>query len=177
MLIPRTHATRWFEISEQFPVLPLTGPRQVGKTTLLQDAQGPTRKYALLDDPTLRALATEDPALFLQRFPPPVLIDEIQYAPQMLPFIKLAVDEARTPGLFWLTGSQRFQMMKGVSESLAGRVAIMHLLGFSGRERRRLEPGVPPFPPPRFTHSIPSIGSRPWSAGGQRNAVEPGAGY
>lgn len=146
-MIPRTLTSRWFEISQQFPVLLLTGPRQVGKTTLLQDARAPTRTYASLDDPTLRALASEDPALFLQRFPPPVLIDEIQYAPQLLPLIKMAVDESRTPGMFWLTGSQQFQMMKGVSESLAGRVAITHLLGFSGRERRKLELDVPPFLP------------------------------
>ncbi len=159
MFVPRTLTSRWFEISEQFPALLLTGPRQVGKTTLLQDAQESSRKYASLDDPTLRALATEDPALFLQRFPPPVLIDEIQYAPQLLPFIKMAVDETRTPGMFWLTGSQQFQMMKGVSESLAGRVAIMNLLGFSGRERRRIELGVPPFLP-----TSESIGRREASA-------------
>jgi uncharacterized protein len=147
LMIPRTLTSRWFEIAQQFPVLLLTGPRQVGKTTLLQDAREPTRTYATLDDPILRALASEDPALFLQRFPPPVLIDEIQYAPQLLPLIKMAVDESRTPGMFWLTGSQQFQMMKGVSESLAGRVAITHLLGFSGRERRKLELDVPPFLP------------------------------
>jgi len=146
-MIPRTLTSRWFEISQQFPVLLLTGPRQVGKTTLLQNAREPARTYASLDDPTLRALASEDPALFLQRFPPPVLIDEIQYAPQLLPLIKMAVDESRAPGMFWLTGSQQFQMMKGVSESLAGRVAITHLLGFSGRERRKLELDVPPFLP------------------------------
>jgi predicted AAA+ superfamily ATPase len=102
-----------------------------------------------LDDPSARALASEEPALFLQRFAPPVLIDEIQYAPQLLPLIKMAVDANRKPGMFWLTGSQQFHMMKGISETLAGRVAIMHLLGFSGRERKKLDLNVLPFLPTR----------------------------
>lgn len=147
MFLPRTLTSCWLDVSRQFPVLLLTGPRQVGKTTLLQHACEPGRTYASLDDPALRALASEDPALFLQRFPPPVLIDEIQYAPQLLPLIKMAVDAKREPGTFWLTGSQQFQMMKGVSETLAGRVAIMHLLGFSGRERHKLDLDVLPFLP------------------------------
>ena len=70
----------------------------------------------------------------MQRFPPPVLIDEIQYATELLPYIKMAADRAGEPGLFWLTGSQQFHLMKGVSESLAGRVAVLHLLGLSRRE-------------------------------------------
>lgn len=137
----------WLAAGEQFPVLLLTGPRQVGKTTLLQHLCEKSRRYVTLDDPALRMLAQDDPALFLQRFEPPVLIDEIQYAPQLLPLIKMAADARRKLGLFWLTGSQRFQMMKGVSETLAGRVAILNLLGFSNRERHRLELRVEPFLP------------------------------
>lgn len=137
----------WMEASAQFPVLLLTGPRQVGKTTLLQHLCPKNRRYVTLDDPNLRTLAREDPALFIERFESPVLIDEIQYAPQLLPRIKMAVDAARKPGLFWLTGSQQFQMMKGISETLAGRVGILNLLGFSGRERFRLDLDVPPFTP------------------------------
>lgn len=90
----------WLEASGQFRVLMLTGPRQVGKTTLLQHLCSPDRRYVTLDDPTVRTLANEDPALFLQRFPPPLLVDEIQYAPGLLPYIKMAVDADARPGWF-----------------------------------------------------------------------------
>lgn len=144
---PRTMGAAWAAAAEQFPVLLLTGPRQVGKTTLLGHLAARDRRYVTLDDPLLRTLATQDPALFLQRFEPPVLIDEIQYAPELLPHVKMAVDASRTPGLFWLTGSQQFRMMQGISETLAGRVGILNLLGFSGRERARGVLDVPPFLP------------------------------
>lgn len=119
---------------KQFPVLLVTGARQVGKTTFLQHLRSAERTYISLDDPRLLELAQQDPPLFMQRFPPPVLIDEIQYAPQLLPYIKMAVDSEHQPGQFWLTGSQQFHLMKGVSESLAGRVGIVRLLGLSRRE-------------------------------------------
>ncbi len=134
MYLTRT-LENWFKkASRQFPVLLVTGARQVGKTTFLRHASEPERTYVTLDDPLVLALAKSDPALFMQRFPPPVLIDEIQYAPELLPDIKMACDQRRTPNLFWLTGSQQFQMMRGVSESLAGRVGVLQLLGFSRRE-------------------------------------------
>ena len=117
-----------------FGVLLVTGPRQVGKTTLLQTLAGPGRKYVTLDDPDVRHLAKTDPGLFMQRYTPPVTIDEIQYAPELLPYIKINVDASRRKGDFWLTGSQIFQTMKGVSESLAGRVGIINLLGLSASE-------------------------------------------
>ncbi len=144
---PRTMRECWLDASRQFPVLLLTGPRQVGKTTLLQHLAEQNRRYVTLDDPTSRALASQDPALFLQRFEPPLLIDEIQYAPQLLPHIKMAADARRTTGLFWLTGSQQFLAMRGISETLAGRVGILNLLGFSLRERLGLTLDVPPFLP------------------------------
>ncbi|WP_455654948.1 ATP-binding protein [Phascolarctobacterium sp.] len=126
-------------ISKMFPVLLLTGPRQVGKTTLLQklaetEATGTKRKYVTLDDPDIRYLAKHDPALFLQRYSPPVLIDEIQYATELLPYIKMSVDQSKRKGDFWITGSQVFRLMKNVSESLAGRVGIVNLLGLSDAE-------------------------------------------
>lgn len=132
--------------STQFPVMLVTGPRQIGKTTFLRHLAGKNRAYVTLDDPMLCSLAKEDPALFLQRFPPPVLIDEIQYAPGILPYIKMAVDKERTAGQFWLTGSQQFHLMKGVAESLAGRVGIVNLLGFSQRELNG-HPKTAPFLP------------------------------
>lgn len=128
-------------VSSTFPVLLLTGPRQVGKTTLLQKLAEPERKIVSLDNPTLRALAKTDPELFLQRYTPPVLIDEVQYAPELFPYIKIIVDERRTPGDFWLTGSQMFRMMKNVTESLAGRAGIIPMLGLSSSEIDGRHPG------------------------------------
>lgn len=145
--LPRTLGYFFKRADKQFPVLLVTGARQVGKTTFVQNLRDETRAYVTLDDPPLRRLAKEDPALFLQRFRPPVLIDEFQYAPELLPYIKMAVDRSRKPGLFWLTGSQQFLVMKGVSESLAGRVGIVNLLGFSRREligkSKETEPFLP----------------------------------
>ena len=123
-----------FFIKAQFPVMLVTGARQVGKTTFLKHISEEERTYITLDDPLILNIAKNDPALFMQRFPAPVFIDEIQYAPELLPFIKMEVDRDPQPGRFWLTGSQQFHMMKGVSESLAGRVGIVQLLGLSRRE-------------------------------------------
>ena len=130
----RTLEHFFLQASQQFPVILLTGPRQTGKTTFLRHLAEENRSYVTLDDPMLRALARDEPALFLQRFTSPVLIDEIQYAPQLLPYIKMAVDNEPQAGKFWLTGSQQFHLMKGVTESLAGRVGMVNLLGFSQRE-------------------------------------------
>lgn len=122
--------------TQAFPVVLVTGPRQVGKTTLLRKlAEGEdTRKYVTLDNPLVRELAITDPALFIQRYAPPVLIDEIQYAPELLPYIKMHVDEHQNKGDFWLIGSQMFHLMKNVSESLAGRAGIINILGLSSSE-------------------------------------------
>ena len=135
------------QAADQFPVLLLTGPRQVGKTSLLEHLRAPARSYVTLDDMNLRALAKSDPPLFLQRFPPPVLIDEVQYAPELFSAIKYVVDHSPIPGGIWLTGSQSFPLMKGVSESLSGRVAILNLLGFSAREADRRPADMPAFLP------------------------------
>ena len=145
--ISRTLESFFKKADRQFPVLLLTGSRQVGKTTFLRHVSGEERTYVTLDDPMVRDLAKENPGLFLQRFQPPVLIDEIQYAPELLPFIKIEVDRKRTSGMFWLTGSQQFHMMKGVSESLAGRVGVVNLLGFSRGELIGKAEEVQPFLP------------------------------
>lgn len=147
MYLHRAMENAFREASTQFPVMLLTGPRQVGKTTLLKHLCENERRYVTLDDLSLRALANEDPELFLQRYAPPVLIDEIQYAPKLLPYIKMSVDSSHARGAFWLTGSQHFHMMKGITESLAGRAAIVHLLGFSQREADGREMELPPFLP------------------------------
>lgn len=115
-------------------MLLVTGPRQVGKTTLLQQLAENDRKYVTLDDPEVRYLAKNDPALFMQRYTSPVLIDEIQYATELLPYIKMDVDRSGRCGDFWLIGSQVFRLMKDVSETLAGRVGIINLLGLSSSE-------------------------------------------
>ncbi|MBW8073246.1 MAG: DUF4143 domain-containing protein [Ferrovum sp.] len=133
--------------SHTFPVVLLTGPRQVGKTTLLKSIAGAERNYVTLDDRDARTLAESDPALFLQRYPPPLLIDEVQYAPNLFHHIKVIVDQRQTNGLFWLTGSQKFHLMHSVTESLAGRVAILELNGFSQAEIQGRGDHAPPFLP------------------------------
>jgi predicted AAA+ superfamily ATPase len=143
----RGAADCWQAAATQFPVLLLTGPRQVGKTTLLRHLSAANRRYVTLDDLAARDLARRDPDLFLQKYRPPVLIDEIQYAPEVLTAIKLAVDRDRLPGAFWLTGSQQFAVMKGITETLAGRVAILTLLGFTLRETDGRPAALPPFLP------------------------------
>lgn len=92
------------------------------------------RKYVSLDDLILRDLAKNDPKMFLQIYSPPILIDEIQYAPELFAYIKIHIDKFHTPGDFWLTGSQIFRLMQGIQESLAGRVALLHLSPLSQRE-------------------------------------------
>jgi len=134
MYIKRAVEDSVLRISKTFPVLLVTGPRQVGKTTLLKQLADGSRRYVTLDDPDIRNMARNDPALFMQRYTPPVLIDEIQYAPQIFPYIKMSVDNSGEMGAYWLTGSQAFHMMKNVSESLAGRVGIINLLGLSASE-------------------------------------------
>lgn len=120
--------------STTFPVVLVTGPRQVGKTTLLDQIKDEERSYVSLDDPMVRLLAKTDPVIFMQRYAAPVIIDEIQYAPELLPYIKMEVDKTKKMGSYWLTGSQMFHLMKNVSESLAGRVGIINLLALSSSE-------------------------------------------
>ena len=123
------------QVTKEYPVVLVTGPRQVGKTTMLQKLmEGTERGYVSLDDLNERALAKSDPELFLQLHKPPVLIDEVQYAPELFAYIKMNVDKNHAPGAFWLTGSQIFKLMRGVQESLAGRVAVLSLTSLSQAE-------------------------------------------
>jgi len=149
-MFERTLRQSVLQLSKLFPVLMVTGPRQVGKSTLLQMcAQEETepRRYVTLDDLNARDLAVNDPALFLQQWPAPVIIDEIQYAPGLLSAIKLAVDQQKRPGMYWLTGSQKFALMRGLTESLAGRVGLLDLLGLSQAERMGRGQASKPFVP------------------------------
>lgn len=146
-MINRTLSYVIHEISELFPVILLTGMRQVGKSTLFEMLKTDNRKYVSLDNFDDRELAKTNPSLFIQRYEPPVIIDEIQYAPELFSFIKIYVDKNKQNGLFWLTGSQKFSLMKGIQESLAGRIAIMELLGFSHRETENRGNEVKPFLP------------------------------
>lgn len=139
MYIRRTMEEVVKRASEMFPVVLVTGPRQVGKTTMLEQLSASDRKYVSLDSPMVRELAKNDPGLFIQRYEPPVLIDEVQYAPELLPFIKIYVDTHKRKGDFWLTGSQMFHMMKNVSESLAGRVAVLPMQGLTNSEIAGIE--------------------------------------
>ena len=157
MYITRHMEKPVMELNEQYPVLLLTGPRQVGKTTMLEhliEVEGKGRKKVSLDDLTLRELAKTDPKMFFQLYQPPLLIDEVQYAPELFPYIKIMVDERHQPGDFWLTGSQLFKMMEGVQESLAGRVALLHLSPRSQSEIMKR----PPEPP--FSLELPLLSER-----------------
>lgn len=123
------------EVTKEYPVVLVTGPRQVGKTTMLQKLmEGTDRNYVSLDDLNERNLAKTDPEMFLQLHKPPILIDEVQYAPELFVYIKIHVDKYHNAGDFWLTGSQVFKLMSGIQESLAGRVAALSLTSLSQAE-------------------------------------------
>ena len=145
--IKRSVENKLEQLSKSFPVIMITGSRQVGKTTLLNNLQKQSKSeinYVSLDNLSVRALAKEEPELFLERYKAPLIIDEFQYAPDLLSYIKIIVDEKKqehlenekvqSMGLYYLTSSQVFHTMKSVSESLAGRVGILELYPLSNRE-------------------------------------------
>jgi len=134
MYYERTIEKTLRSISESFPVLLLTGPRQVGKSTLLRKMAEGNRQAVSLGNPTVRAFAQDEPELFLQRYAPPVMIDEIQFAPLLFAYIKEYVDTHKENGAYWLTGSQTFHLMRSVTESLAGRVGVVRMQGLSNSE-------------------------------------------
>ena len=139
--IPRAIEKVLRRAAREFPAVVLTGPRQSGKTTLLRKVFGDTHRYTSLEAPDIRAAAAADPRGFLAAHAPPVLFDEVQYAPDLLPFIKEAIDDHRTRrGQYLLTGSQNLLLTAAVSESLAGRAAMLRLLALSQREMGGLAP-------------------------------------
>lgn len=127
---------------QQFPAILLTGPRQVGKSTLLQQFES-THRYVTFDDPMLLNQAKSDPTLFMLNHNGNLILDEVQYVPELFSSLKLAIDRQKINGLFLLSGSQAFELMKNVTESLAGRIAVLKLQGFSLREIQRLDFHLP----------------------------------
>lgn len=147
MIKERTLKQPLSRAAKAFKVILLTGMRQVGKTTLLKSLATPERRYVSLDNHDDLRLAREDPKMFFQLHRPPLIIDEVQYAPELFPCIKMLVDDSDERGRIWMTGSQQFSMMKNVTESLAGRVAIFDLMGLSIDERRGNGAKQTPFVP------------------------------
>ena len=139
MYIQRAIESTVLKASQQYPVILVCGQRQVGKSTMLNHIKEPTRRYVSFDDRAARRLAETDPVLFFETYGYPILIDEFQKVPSILETIKDIVDRLgyegkENNGLFWLTGSQKFKMMKGVAESLAGRVAVFEMSSLSMQE-------------------------------------------
>ena len=143
---------RFMKMSGFFKAVLLTGARQVGKTTMLRHlSEGENRTYVTLDNMMVRNLAKTDPALFFQTYKPPILIDEIQYAPELFEQIKMMCDESGETGRFWLTGSQQYSMMNHVRQTLAGRLGILELYSLSRNEIAGLDLGG------EFDFSLPCL--------------------
>ena len=137
--ITRELERKFLKMSGFFKAVLVTGARQVGKTTMLKHLAGGTdRTYVSLDNAMARDLAKSDPVLFFQTYKPPILIDEVQKAPELFEQIKIICDETDEKGLIWLTGSQQYGMMKKVRETLAGRIGILELYSLSQREKNGL---------------------------------------
>lgn len=130
----------------QFPAVLITGPRQVGKSTLLQHISAGKYDYITFDDPILLEQAKSEPGLFMASNSRDLILDEIQYVPELFPYLKMKIDSQKRKGMYLLTGSQAFSMMQNVSESLAGRIAILNLHGFSMREKKKIRFNQPFLP-------------------------------
>ncbi len=138
MYISRELERKFLKLNGFFKAILVTGARQVGKTTMLKHlAEGTDRTYVTLDDAMARDLAKRDPVLFFQTYKPPLLIDEVQKAPELFEQIKIMCDQTEETGLFWLTGSQQYKMMKKIRDTLAGRLGILELYSLSQREKNQ----------------------------------------
>ena len=134
--VKRSLERKFMRMSEFFKAVLVTGARQVGKTTMLRHlAEDQNRTYVTLDNLFARNQAKTDPVLFFQTYKPPIIIDEVQYAPELFNQIKILCDESNETGLFWLIGSQQFSIMKNVRETLAGRIGILELYSLSKNEK------------------------------------------
>lgn len=132
--IKRDIEEKILSLSKEYSCILVTGSRQVGKTTVLRQLMDEDREYVTLDDMEERSLAKRDPAMFLQLHSTPIMVDEVQYAPELFSYIKMEIDKGAEPGTYWLTGSQAFKLMELAQESLAGRVAILHMSSLSQHE-------------------------------------------
>ncbi|MCL2151657.1 MAG: ATP-binding protein [Oscillospiraceae bacterium] len=135
--IQRAMEQTFKQLSSEYPAVLLTGPRQTGKTTMLEKLmkeENVGRTYVTLDDLNDREMAKNDPKAFFQINKPPILIDEAQYAPELFPYIKIHIDKNHNAGDFWITGSQVFRLMRGVQESLAGRMCLLTMHSLSQSE-------------------------------------------
>jgi uncharacterized protein len=130
-MLPRALENTIKKAMKTFPAVLVTGPRQSGKTTLLFERFSKSHRFISLENPDIRARVLEDPVGFLKANPPPLILDEIQYTPELLHYIKSAIDSDRKPGQWILSGSQSFALMQGVSQSLSGRIAVLTLLPFT----------------------------------------------
>ena len=137
-MIKREIEKKFKNIANSRKVILITGARQVGKSTFIKSVKEENRKYITLDDLRIRDLAQNDPKLFLMNYNGPIVIDEVQYAPNLFSYIKMDVDENAEKGKYWLTGSQRFELMKNISETLAGRISIVELSTLSFAEKENI---------------------------------------
>jgi predicted AAA+ superfamily ATPase len=157
--LTRTLEASLRQAAQDFPAVLVTGPRQSGKTTLLQHVFGASHRFVSLDEPDIRALAVSDPRLFMSQFAPPVILDEIQYAPELLHYVKSDIDAHRSAkGRYVLSGSQNLPLMQNLTETLAGRAAVLTLLSMAQNEKNR-QPHTPPFwegAPDQLVSSAPS---------------------
>lgn len=155
-MIKRTMASKLLSISKKFPAVALTGPRQSGKTTLVREIF-PQKTYVLLEDPDTREFAQKDPRGFLAQYSKGAILDEIQRVPELFSYLQGVLDEAKTPGLFILTGSHNFLLMEQITQSLAGRIALLALLPFSWQELSNAKHSFSTFEDHLFHGGYPKI--------------------